>query len=58
MIPLIGAASQEMLADGLYLASSTFMSAILNGVLVSFGSACMPARQGRKLNVLDALARG
>jgi ABC-type antimicrobial peptide transport system permease subunit len=58
MIPLIVAASQDMLADALYLTSSAFMSAFLIGVLVSFVSSFMPARQALKLKVVDALAKG
>ena len=58
MIPLIVAASQDMLADALYLTSSAFISAFLIGVLVSFVSSFMPARQALKLKVVDALAKG
>ncbi len=58
MIPLIVAASQDMLQDAIYLTSSTFMSAFLIGVVVSFVSSFMPARQALKLKVVDALAKG
>ena len=58
MIPLIVAASQDMLADALYLTSYAFISAFLIGVLVSFVSSFMPARQALKLKVVDALAKG
>ena len=58
MIPLIVAASQDMLQDAVYLTSSAFISAFLIGVLVSFVSSFMPARQALKLKVVDALAKG
>jgi len=58
MIPLIVAASQDMLQDAIYLTSSAFTTAFLIGVLVSFVSSFMPARQALKLKVVDALAKG
>ncbi len=58
MIPLIVAASQDMLQDAIYLTSSAFISAFLIGVLVSLVSSFMPARQALKLKVVDALSKG
>ena len=58
MIPLIVAASQDMLQDAIYLTSSAFTTAFLIGVLVSFVSSFMPASQALKLKVVDALAKG
>jgi len=52
------AASQDMLQDAIYLTSSAFTTAFLIGVLVSFVSSFMPARQALKLKVVDALAKG
>ena len=57
MIPLIVAASQDMLQDAIYLTSSVFTTAFLIGVLVSFVFSFMPARQALKLKVVDALAK-
>ena len=58
MIPLIIAASQDMLQDAIYLTSSAFITAFLIGILVSLVSSFMPARQALKLKVVDALAKG
>ena len=58
MIPLIIAASQDMLQDAIYLTSSALITAILIGILVSLVSSFMPARQALKLKVVDALAKG